>query len=604
MGARAGVAAEKKKRKNGSTENEASSTDVRRVGAWTEVVVLRDPPLVQVYRVESYGRRFRRALVFASQAAWCLADIDPDGHPALSDSGERYLLSAARLGAAASSLVVSRNLSEAQGRQQFVPARHLRGLLPAALLAEYAFWQSGDGDLYGDAKARRQAPAHDDPLPPARERRRRRGRRGRTRGGHTQDPASARVRTRDLRERSRRRRRASSRWWTCCAPAMLAAPPSESAYDEKAGGKTPPRRADGVAEAATPAEIPGGLRRSGRRGGGSRTAWRGPPRRWTWTTLAPGRRLGALMAPRPPRWARWRSTASVTGKLGSGLVRLWDRPPGAPPAGHLLQPRRFEEQEISGNLDQAGVRRARRFVSLRAAVARAGRAALRAAARARAGGARRWLARAPARRRRARPALDRVVEVAEGGGDPKPEKKESKQKDLAVVAAEEAAAVGTKGFGADAVLDRWDHAWIAGRRARARRAGTTPYPVHSSRRAGGDQPRRGPVPVLLRFLARRCSTCANSRTCACVSRGRRPRRRGCGRRSPALRATRRRAASRRRWRLSVSALGIGPPSRAARLDASSPSSRRTSPHGATRRGGRLPRQRGARAVGLVLRGYP
>ena len=86
MGDVTGVDPEKKKRKNGSTENEASSTDVRRVGALTEVVVLRDPPLVQVYRVESYGRRFRRALVFASQAAWCLADIDPDGHPALSDS--------------------------------------------------------------------------------------------------------------------------------------------------------------------------------------------------------------------------------------------------------------------------------------------------------------------------------------------------------------------------------------------------------------------------------------------------------------------------------------------------------------------------------------
>jgi hypothetical protein len=53
------------------------------MGALTEVVVLRDPPLVQVYRVESYGRRWRRALVFASSAAWCLADIDPDGAPAL-----------------------------------------------------------------------------------------------------------------------------------------------------------------------------------------------------------------------------------------------------------------------------------------------------------------------------------------------------------------------------------------------------------------------------------------------------------------------------------------------------------------------------------------
>ena len=121
-----------------------------KVGALTEVVVLRDPPLVQVYRVESYGRRWRRALVFASAAAWCLADIDPDGHPALEDPSERYLLSAARLGAAASSLVISRHLTDTQGRQQFVPARHLRGLIPAAILRDYVFWQAADGDLYGD----------------------------------------------------------------------------------------------------------------------------------------------------------------------------------------------------------------------------------------------------------------------------------------------------------------------------------------------------------------------------------------------------------------------------------------------------------------------
>ena len=130
------------------TDNEKGS---KRVGALTEVVVVRDPPLVQVFRVESYGRRWRRALVFASQASWCLADVDPDGHPALDDSGERYLLSSSRLGASSSSLVVSRNLNEKQGRQQFVPQRHLRGLLPAALLKEYVFWQSHDGDLYGDA---------------------------------------------------------------------------------------------------------------------------------------------------------------------------------------------------------------------------------------------------------------------------------------------------------------------------------------------------------------------------------------------------------------------------------------------------------------------
>jgi len=119
----------------------------------TEVVVVQEPPLVQVFRVESYGRRWRRSLVFASNASFCLADIDPDGEPLLTDQNERFLLSAARLGSRAPSLVVTRLLNGAVGRESFVPERHLRGLLPAALLGQYQFWRSeATGDLFGTPK--------------------------------------------------------------------------------------------------------------------------------------------------------------------------------------------------------------------------------------------------------------------------------------------------------------------------------------------------------------------------------------------------------------------------------------------------------------------
>ena len=50
------------------------------------------------------------------------------------------------------SLVVTRNLNTALGPQAFVPARLLRGLLPDALLEQYAFWQDyGDEQGRGDA---------------------------------------------------------------------------------------------------------------------------------------------------------------------------------------------------------------------------------------------------------------------------------------------------------------------------------------------------------------------------------------------------------------------------------------------------------------------
>ena len=121
----------------------------------TEVVIVREPPLVQVFRVESYGRRWRRSLVFASNASFCLADIDPDGEPILKDESERFLLSAARLGSRAPSLVITRHLNGSIGRESFVPVRHLRGLLPQALLEEYQFWRSeSTGDLFGSPNER------------------------------------------------------------------------------------------------------------------------------------------------------------------------------------------------------------------------------------------------------------------------------------------------------------------------------------------------------------------------------------------------------------------------------------------------------------------
>jgi len=141
-----------KKKKTQNEEDDARRLEEAKQ-LLTEVVVVKEPPLVQVFRVESYGRRWRRSLVFASNASFCLADIDPDGQPILPDENERFLLSAARLGSRAPSLVITRLLNGAIGRESFVPARHLRGLIPQALLSEYQFWRSEtNGDLYGTAQ--------------------------------------------------------------------------------------------------------------------------------------------------------------------------------------------------------------------------------------------------------------------------------------------------------------------------------------------------------------------------------------------------------------------------------------------------------------------
>ena len=419
MGDVTGATDPEKKKTTGKEETDGVKN---RVGALTEVVVLRDPPLVQVYRVESYGRRFRRALVFASQAAWCLADIDPDGHPALSDSGERYLLSAARLGAAASSLVVSRHLNENQGRQQFVPARHLRGLLPAALLEEYAFWQSGDGDLYGDAKhnakhprtmihcrllesdgdgtgvaGERAAVIRRIPLPP-----------GCEPGTSVRVPEGVvpgQLTLVDL----------------LYAPAILAAPDAKRDGD----GDDAKTSRDAVAEAATALKSLAG-RLAAVEGLAHCLAWTAAPVDVDKLSRQGGV-LGALRGRRRRRRGRDGGGDGDEARRRGGsaasfsrLVRLRDRPPRVASSGHLLQPRRLEEARFCFFVSrsrrrerkrarrriahaEAGMRGARRFVFVRAAFARAGRASLRFAARARAGGARRRLESASARRRRAAP---------------------------------------------------------------------------------------------------------------------------------------------------------------------------------------------------------
>ena len=249
----------------------------------------------------------------------------------------------------------------------------------------------------------RQAPAHDDSLPSARERRRRHGRRGRTRGGHTQDPASARVRTWDVREGLRRRRSGPAH---AGGPAVRAGDSrrrEDGREHEKHIEKARRRRRGGDGFA-----IPGGP--TGRRGGAR--ALSGVDRRagGRGQALAPGRRAGRAPGCRRRRGGRdGGEGASRARRLGSGRrpLRLRDRPPGAPPARHLVQPARFDREKHDGNetdrSDDARVRGARRSVPVRAAFARAGRAALRFAARTRPGGARRRLESVPARRRRAAP---------------------------------------------------------------------------------------------------------------------------------------------------------------------------------------------------------
>lgn len=108
-----------------------------------EVYILRHPRAVLVYNVVEHGRRWYRKLVFSSDQSCSLADLPTClAHPPPTTSAASFACGDPLESCPPSpSLVITRSLS-ADHEQQFIPRRLLQGLLPAALLERYDFWQS------------------------------------------------------------------------------------------------------------------------------------------------------------------------------------------------------------------------------------------------------------------------------------------------------------------------------------------------------------------------------------------------------------------------------------------------------------------------------
>eukprot|EP00435_Cladocopium_sp_Y103_P036830 s365_g9.t1 len=110
-----------------------------------EIGVWRQTPLVEIYDLPSHGRQIYRRLIFTSDMTWSLHS--PEGPEAALYSVQTagWSLGKGTLPSENSkpeqSVRVFRYLSSAQGREEFVPAEMLRGLLPDALLERYKFWR-------------------------------------------------------------------------------------------------------------------------------------------------------------------------------------------------------------------------------------------------------------------------------------------------------------------------------------------------------------------------------------------------------------------------------------------------------------------------------
>ena len=123
-----------------------------------ELMVTRQPLAVHVWRLESYGRRWLPVLESTTDTRYCLAELPahqlslevlPAPHWA---GGEPHDPATSP---PASSVLVHRPKTHVGGRgpMSFLPSRHLRGLLPEALLSSYHFWQRPDGSILGERVA-------------------------------------------------------------------------------------------------------------------------------------------------------------------------------------------------------------------------------------------------------------------------------------------------------------------------------------------------------------------------------------------------------------------------------------------------------------------
>ena len=126
-------------------------------GELREAVLVRQPLVLQVFAVTSHGRCWRRTLVYTTDAKHCLADLrtrslEMQPRPYWTGGDSEAVVPREP------SLVILRSVTENAHPQTCVPARHLRGLLPDALVFQYTFWLRESGSMV--------SPLGSEPAPP------------------------------------------------------------------------------------------------------------------------------------------------------------------------------------------------------------------------------------------------------------------------------------------------------------------------------------------------------------------------------------------------------------------------------------------------------
>ena len=137
-------------------------------GVWREIFCYRERRMVQIYRIESHGRRFYRSLEYTSDARYTLRAMQPSTDhrcqpwPAWGrhEAGHPYACSYKTTASAVITRdwTVDQNLS--LGTETFMPARLLYGIVPQVLLEQHDFWQDESDQLRGYPKGEDQPSDH------------------------------------------------------------------------------------------------------------------------------------------------------------------------------------------------------------------------------------------------------------------------------------------------------------------------------------------------------------------------------------------------------------------------------------------------------------
>ncbi len=129
-----------------------------------EVVLTQNPPAITVFNVVEHARRHFRILEYASNLSISMHEVR-NGEPYPDRVGGILALSAGvpmTTVGPKPSLIVTRALNAQLGTQTFIPERFLAGLLPAALVEKYIFWQSENDDIIGYEKPEPKGEDDDD----------------------------------------------------------------------------------------------------------------------------------------------------------------------------------------------------------------------------------------------------------------------------------------------------------------------------------------------------------------------------------------------------------------------------------------------------------